>query len=231
MTTLAAYGSVQHMAIYKYFTEEAHAQAFIKGELLLRPLSYFRALEAEEGVRGDANDGTLTYTRPGGIDVTIVGDGRVEKIHSFEAAANDDIFVFCASNSLCADLAKDFGPICVELSDPESIVARLKRRACRKSRFDYEQIISGPVDYRPPEREPGIEWALPEKLTLMKPPSFAGQDEFRIAVGTRSAFDAENVGLKIQFQPGQPAPRAAPAQTHIILSVGSLEEFTTVHVF
>jgi hypothetical protein len=40
------------------------------GRLLLRSLSHFRALEAEEGGRGDGQDGVLTYAMEGGLPLS-----------------------------------------------------------------------------------------------------------------------------------------------------------------
>lgn len=219
------------MAIYKYFTDEAHALSFIrKGNLLMRPLSYFRALEADEGVRGDRRDGILTYAPVGGLQMNMQ-NGRVVTLEaaSFNSSVQqNDIFVFCASNQLSADMAKQFGCFCVEV-DPDCVIRRLKQRAHPSSQFDYDQIISGNVDYRARDKEPGVDWALPEKLVLIKPESFAGQEEFRIAVGKRNSFAVENVGLTIQI--GPTATSVAPMQTHIIANVGKLADAVKLHQF
>ena len=219
------------MPIFKYFTHEEHALALInKGELMMQPLSHFRGREAD-GVRGDPRDGVLTYAPHGGL-VMNMEDGRVITLEggSFNSSVNQsDIFVYCASNRLSADLAERFGPFCVEIPDPDLLVRRLKGRAHPTSQFDYEQLVCGKVDYREQGREPGVDWALPERLVLIKPEDFAWQDEYRIAVGTRGTMNVENVGLTIQTGPTAPVFEPMPAP--IFLKVGKLGELVTLHRF
>lgn len=217
------------MAIFKYFTDEAHALALInKGELMLQPLSHFRGREAD-GVRGDPRDGILTYAPQGGL-VMNMADGReiILEGGSFNSSVNqNNIFVYCASNQLSAELAEKFGTFCVEIPNPEILVQRLRARAHPTSKFDYEQVVCNTVDYREHDREPDADWALPEKLVLIKPPAFAWQDEFRIAFGTRGTMDVENVGLTIQTGPA--APIAEPVPAPIFLRIGALNDVVTLH--
>jgi hypothetical protein len=219
------------MPIFKYFTHEAHALALInKGELMLQPLSHFRAREAD-GVRGDPQDGVLTYAPQNGL-VMNMNDGRVVPLEggSFNSSVNqNDIFVYCASNQLSADLAKKFGTFCVEIPDPEVLALRLRMRAKSTSQFDYEQLVCGKVDYREYGREPGVDWALPERLVLIKPESFAWQDEFRIAVGKRGTLNVENVGLTIQTGPAVPISQPVPAP--IFLRIRALTGHAFLHRF
>lgn len=219
------------MAIYKYFTDEAHALALInKGELMMQPLSHFRGREAD-GVRGDALDGILRYAPKDGL-VMNMEDGRVITLEggSFNSSVNqNDIFVYCVSNELSAGLAEKFGAFCVEIPDPDVLVRRLKMRAQPTSQFDYEQIVCGHVDYRERDREPGADWALPERLVLIKPEDFAWQNEFRIAVGKRDTMNVENVGLTIQI--GQAEPVFEPVPAPIFIRVGKLADQVTLHRF
>ena len=208
------------MSIFKYFTNEAHALALVeKGTLMLRPLSYFRAIEAD-GVRGDPRDGILTHAPEGGL-VMNMEDGRKVKLEggSFNSSVNQkDVFVYCASDELSPDLAEKFGAFCVELPDPDMLVRRLKARAHPNSQFDYHQIASGKVDYREHNTEPGVDWALPERLVLIKPPSFSWQKEFRIAVGKRDTMNVENVVLTIQTGPADGDVQSVPPPIFIKVS-------------
>lgn len=219
------------MAIYKYFSEEAHALALInKGELMMQPLSHFRGREAD-GVRGDPRDGVLTYAPKDGL-VMNMEDGRIITLEggSFHSSVKqNDIFVYCMSNQLSEALAEKFGRFCVEIPDPEVLVRRMGARAHPGSKLDYGQIVCGKVDYREHSREPWADWALPERLVLIKPVDFAWQDEFRIAVGTREAMNVENVGLVIQTGPAVPVFEPVPAP--IFLRVGTLRDLVTLHHF
>jgi hypothetical protein len=217
------------LAIFKYFTDEGHALALIeKGELMMQPLSHFRGIEAD-GIRGDPKDGILTYAPEAGLVLNMV-DGRTITIDggSFNSSVNQsDIFVYCASNKLSADLAAKFGPFCVEIPDPDLLIRRLSMRANPQSQLDFGQIVSGNVDYRERSKEPGVDWALPERLVLIKPEDFAWQNEFRIAVGKRSTMVPENVGLTIQT--GQADPVLEPVPGPLFLKVGVLTDLVRLH--
>lgn len=219
------------MAIFKYFTEEAHAIALIeKGVLMMQPLSHFRGREAD-GIRGDPRDGILTYAPQNGL-VMNMQDGRVITLEggSFNSSINqNDIFVYCASTQLSTKLADKFGAFCVEIPNPDLLVRRLMQRAHSSSQLDYEQVVYGKVDYREHGREPGVDWALPEKLALIKPECFAWQDEFRIALGRRDTMKVENVGLTIQTGATTHAFEQVPAP--IFLRVGKLADLVTLHRF
>lgn len=219
------------MPVFKYFTMAAHARAFMnRGELLLRPLSYFRTHE-DGGVRGDSRDGVLTYAPPSGLEI-IKQDGTVVPSAGWRFTSSpkhDDIFVYCASNQLSAELAQRFAsPFCVEIQDPDLLVNRLRARAHPTSRLDYDRTHSGSVEYRNLESTPGADWALPEKLAFIKPEGFAWQDEFRIAIGKRGAFDAENVECKIETGPA-PSGAASYTQPALALRLGDLAHCTQLH--
>ena len=234
VTVRTACGTISdrgHMSIFKYFTEEAHALALIKkGVLMMQPLSHFRGREAD-GVRGDPRDGILTYALEDGLVINR-NDGSAIMFEdgSFNSSVNqNDIFVYCASNQLSAELAEKFGAFCVEIPDPELLVRRLKQRAHPTSHLDYEQVVCGNVDYRERSREPGVDWALPERLVLIKPNDFAWQDEFRIVVGKRDTMNVENVSLTIQTRSSAPVFEKVPAP--IFLRVGKLTDVVTLHRF
>lgn len=212
------------MAIYKYFTNEAHALALIeKGALLLQPLSHFRNQEDGE-VRGDRHDGLLVYAPDDGLEIT-KEDGTVIVIENGQfrsSAKEDDIFVYCASNSLSSHLAEKFGNFCVEIPDPIMVVDRLQSRAHASSKLDYSNIYADQVVYRKLEQKPGVNWALPEKLAFIKPEAFSWQNEFRIALGKRGAFQIENVNCTIEI--GQVAKTVPhPAQNRLILNIRRLD--------
>lgn len=219
------------MAIFKYFSHEAHAQALIaKGLLMMQSLAHFRGREAD-GIRGDPADGVLMYAPEGGLTLNME-DGR--KINLSDGIFNssvrqDEIFVYCASNQLSVELAQKFGPYCVEIADPEDLVRRLKLRSHPTSRLDYSNPVFGNVEYRDYETMPGADWAIPERLVLIKPEHFAWQDEYRIAVGSRTAMNAENVGVTIQKKGTAPAP--IPSPRPIFLPLGSLSDCATLHHF
>jgi hypothetical protein len=58
-------------SLIKFFNEESHADSFLKGELLLRPLSYFKQAESEEDGRGDATEGVAMWWQPKDIHMQL----------------------------------------------------------------------------------------------------------------------------------------------------------------
>lgn len=220
-------------SIFKYFTAEAHARSFIRrGTFLLRSLSHFRRLE-DGAVRGDAQDGRLRHAPAGGL-VLQKADGTqiVMAGHQFVASPAREIFVFCASNRRSDDLARRFAaPFCVEVSDVDALIERIRARANPTSSLDYGATQQQAVEYRDSTKEPGVDWALPEKLVFIKPPAFAWQDEYRIAIGRRGAFDVNAVDCAIEADAGA-APgaidHAAPSEP-LRFRLGDLGEIATLH--
>lgn len=144
------------MALFKYFTEERFATAFVrKGSMRFGSLAFYRGLE-DGGIRGDPKDATLHYAPPEGLEITMVSDGRKLMGTSFSTAA-ENMFVYCASNELSAERAADFGAFCVEIVDPDHLVRRLVARASATSKIDYARTIFGETQYRKYDEIPGVD--------------------------------------------------------------------------
>lgn len=179
------------MALYKYFTDERFANAFIrKGNMRFGSLASYRQFE-DGGVRGDPKDGTLHYEPHEGIEITMVADGRKLSGISFSTAAQN-MFVYCMSSELSSERAAELGPFCVEVADPDTIVARLRARATNASKLDYAAVVCGETEYRPYDKIPGADWAVPERVVMIKPPEYAPQKEFRIALPLKPDATSED---------------------------------------
>jgi len=197
------------MSLFKYFADEAYARAFIRrGVMRFGSLASYRGIE-DGGVRGDPKDGTLHYQPPGGLEITMVADGRKLTGVSFTTAA-ENMFVFCVSNEMSAERAKDFGAYCVEILDPDALLRRVRARASAGSKLDYAQAHMGAVEYRPLDQIPAADWALPERVVLIKPPKYAGQNETRIVLPLK--------------------PDAGSSDASILVPVGNLEAITKLHL-
>jgi len=196
------------MPIYRYFSEERFANAFITGgQMRFGSLASYRAYE-DGGVRGDPRDGALHYAPPEGLEITMVKDGRKLTGVSFTTAAQN-MFVYCVSNEPSDRCVKELGPFCVEISDSNEIVARLKARACRHSKLDYAQTSFGSVEYRPLDAIPGVDWAFPERVVLMKPPEYDWQNESRFVLPSK--------------------PETQSADLFVMIEIGSLEHLTKLY--
>jgi hypothetical protein len=218
------------MPLYKYLAEEAYARALIdKGEIFMRPLSYFRVFE-DELVRGDPDDGKLCHAPEDGLVIT-KSTGEVVEMKGWRFRASvqaDDIFVYCLSTELSAEIAAEFEcPFCVEISEPVRLLGRISSHVRLRSKLD-RHVYSHAIDYRDLAAAPGIDWALPERVAFIKPDGWAWQKEHRIVVGRKGAFAVENVDLALETGGGVPTPAAGVADP-LVLHVGDLSKVTTLH--
>ena len=219
------------MSLYKYLVEEAHAHALVdKGQIFMRPLSYFRAYE-DELVRGDPNDGKLRYEPVGGLVLTKASGEVVEMPSGWRFRASvraDDIFVYCLSSELSSEIAAKFRcPFCVEIRDPIKLLSRISMHVRLRSKLDPKGVYSREVDYRNLAEAPGADWALPERVAFIKPEAWAWQREHRIVVGRKGAFAVENVECSLGTEPGVVGVLSAPDP--LILHIGELSKITEMH--
>lgn len=220
-------------SLFKYFGNEAYARAFIDtGEIYLRPLAYFRAFEDEQ-VRGDPDDGKLLHAPETGLVLTKANGEVVEMPPGWRFRASvreNDIFVYCLSLDLSEDLAARFeSSFCVEVSAPIRLLGRIASSARLRSRID-RHVYSQAVDYRSLAAEPGVDWALPERVAFIKPESWSWQNEHRIVLGLKGAFDVENVECALESGE-QVSTTPAESAEPLVLHVGDLSKITELHRF
>jgi len=135
--------------LYKYLPEN-YVDAFVReGAILFRALSYFRDYEDAQ-VRGDKFEGAKLYRPPRGLEITLTATGEKRLLpHSFESTANeDDIFVFCLSTMLSAELAEQFQTsVCVEISNPAKLIAGVRAALLRRPSVKNKMLVHGEVKY------------------------------------------------------------------------------------
>ena len=208
-----------------------YAEAFIQhGELLLRPLSYFRDYE-DDGVRADEFEGTLVHRPESGLAVTNLTTGQVGVLpHTFEATAKEsDIFILCLSTEMSEALAKCFKTsVCVEIVQPVRFLARLRTALGLRARLEANHLTHGPVKYYSATEPPIVDWALADRIALRKPASFAWQHEYRFAVPVGNAFAVEQVQVKL-IAPGGVRRRSAIKHPRMLLRLGSLSGICRLH--
>src|SRR5690242_2816466 len=114
-------------SLYKYFDQLKWAEKFMEGEMLFRPLSYFRG--CEDAARRDEYEGTSTYLPGGGLRITNHTQRTQFTIPwSFESSIKwDEIFVFCTSRRFASDLVKEFNSVvCVEVAKIAALCERIR---------------------------------------------------------------------------------------------------------
>ena len=224
-------GYSRRVPIYKYLSQESFALDFIhKGRMKFDTLAYFRAYEDEQ-VRGDPDDGKLVAAPAAGLQINRESGPEIWPGWRFEASVKaEDLFVFCLSRERSEKLAVEFNsPFCVEVINPISLVSRVSASVKLRSKFHRERVYHQVIDYRPPDAPPKGDWALTEKLAFIKPTSFQRQDEYRIVIGKKGAFEVYNGEYRLTTGPGERPP---PAQSSpLFLTVGSLKRVTQLHRF
>jgi hypothetical protein len=219
--------------LFKYVSEERFAQSLIeRGEVFMQTLANFRGYE-DNDVRRDPDDGRLRYQPLEGLPINFEGKEPTEPWKGWRLTSSvkeEDVYVYCLSTEKSAQLAKRFeSPFCVEIYNPTSFVGRIRRSVRLRSQLERRQLYFGSVDYRSLEVVPTIDWALPEKIALIKPEAWAWQNEFRIVVGKKDAFDVENVRMTLETG----LPNSAPINNHppLMLSLGDLSRHSRMHKF
>ena len=219
-------------SLYKYLPER-YVEAFVrKGAVLFRALSYFRDYEDDQ-IRGDEFEGTRLHRPQNGLEITLTAtQEKVVLPHSFESSANeDDIFVFCLSTALSADLAAQFqADACVEILNPNRFVAGIRAALLRRPSVKSKMLVHGNVRYYTPDEPVIVDWALPEKIAMSKLSAYAPQQEYRIAFAVNGAFGVESTRLRL-VAPGQRRPPRTMSHPERLLKLGSLAKICKVHRF
>jgi len=182
-------------SLYKYFSRQQWAEAFLDGELFFNSLSYFRDYE-DQNVRGDHDEGVSTYRPPNGL----VGYNHTQRRpfvlpkHAFNSTANqDEIFVLCTSQVLSEELRIRFAAVaCVEILNIGTLCNRIRAKLPRGATFFNRRVL-----YYDPSEPPMERWALPDKIATSKIDRYAWQCEYRFVVSVTDALSFENVSLTL----------------------------------
>jgi hypothetical protein len=219
-------------SLYKYLPSK-HVEAFLsRGDVLFRALSYFRRYEELE-VRGDRHEGVRLFSPRDGLEVRKNGSMDPSRLSmAFEAKVQErEIFIFCLSTILSAELAAEFNAdVCVEVTEPEGFVAAVQRALLSRPSLKSRRLVHGHVSYYEPETPPLAAWAVPEYVALSKLARFQRQAEYRLAFGRRRAFDVHNVKTQLTSTPGV-AEATLLGHPKTILAAGTQRSKCKVHRF
>ena len=219
-------------SLYKYLPEKYVDAVVRDGAILFRALSYFRDYEDAQ-VRGDEFEGTKLYRPPRGLEVTLTATGEKRVLpHSFESTANeDDIFVFCLSTVLSAELAAQFQvSACVEIANSTKLIAGVRAALARRPSIKSKMLVHGEVKYYAAEEPPIVDWAVPERIAMSKLSIYEPQHEYRFAFAVNGAFKVESTRLRL-VSPGERRPQRATAHPERLLKIGSLVKVCRIHRF
>lgn len=211
-------------SLYKYFSEPKYAEAFLDGQMLFRSLAYFR--DNEDAGRGDEYEGTSKFRPAGGLVVNNQTQGTTFTLPmAFESSVvAHEIFVYCVSQTLSADIAKEFNAVaCVEVTKIATLCGRI--RAALPSTATFR---ARPVEYYPPTQGGNPRWALPDHIATSKLDRWASQDEYRFIFSLTDALGFEKVELRLIDRKNR--PRAKPEEhTCYLLTIESLRDICILH--
>ena len=222
--------------LYKYFSERKWAEAFLRGEVLFRSLSYFRDYE-DKNVRGDRNEGTAIFRPDAGLVVNNLTQGTTFTLagHALESAANhEEIFVFCVSRSLTDELRERFkAVVCVEILDIGAFCGRIEAALPPTATFPGRQgrkRIGQRVEYYMETEASNPRWALPDMIATSKLDSYAWQDEFRLVFSVTNALGFEKVAVRLTQGNVRKPPN--PTEHHCFpVAAESLRDICRLHEF
>jgi len=215
------------MPLYKYIQSE-FVEHFLDGFVRFQPLTYYQRWEADRSI-GDPHEAMLLFRPKAGLSIyNLTTDQRFTLPATFVSSiVANDVFVFCVSQRLDQQLARDFrAEACVEILDTRKFVLDLQRAV--KGQVEAGVLINGPVAYYESEDPAGVNWALPDTIVRSKRSGYAGQSEYRFAFANRRVLKIGNTIQRLQFGevgPIQPPMLAEPR----VLDIGSIRNITAVH--
>lgn len=209
-------------ALCRYFAEREYAERFLAGKLLFRPLSFYLDIEDEQ-VRGDINEGRMTFSPQGGLPITKTDVTRVAGFTHFNAyVKEDDIFILCLSDAPSDLKAEKFGHHRVDVTDTATFLQRIEAALPPNA----SPLYSRKVTYNDPQEPPGARWACPDLTVASKWPAFAWQDEHRLFFSFTDALDFEKckytLSNHLPLRPKRKTPLPAPIAIKIEGGVGDI---------
>lgn len=211
--------------LFRYYSERDYAERFLDGKLLFRSLSFYRDIEDQE-VRGDPNEGRLSFSPAGGLEITKENGVGVRSFTHFNSAVREDeIFVFCLSDASGERKSQKFGRIHCEISDSAIFIERVIAALPPGATFFAKKVT-----YDDPRDPPGARWACPELITASKWPAFSWQDEFRLLFSVTNALAFENCHMTVSNSlPARPPRQTAlPSPIKIQIATG-LRDIAVLH--
>ncbi len=199
---------------------------------MFRSLSYYQDYE-DELIRGDQYEGTLKYTGSNGLKINnLTTGGSFKAPWSFVSQVDvENVFVFCVSNKLCPDLAREFkSDVCIEIVNPSNVISKLHGAVRLRKKIKPNKLFHGKVDYYRAEDAPGKKWAFPNEIAMRKLKIFSEQSEYRFSFSLNGALDFGKVSQEIRIGEKVKKHRLHPYPEHV-LKIGDIRKWCKIHEF
>jgi hypothetical protein len=212
--------------LFRYFSKDEWAEAFLNGSIFLNSLSFFHGIE-DGHARGDELEGIMQHTPPSGLEINNLTTGTKQLLPgwSFRSrVAAHEVFVLCMSRSRTQRHWKEFDAVAyVEIIDKKHFLKALQGAATAQG-LDSKAAA---VTYTSLDAPPLHNWALPEQVCFRKRKDpYRWQDEYRFAAAPPEFFSVERVQLELSSEPVKHEDRAFGSLT---LEIGSVADFCRLH--
>lgn len=135
-----------------------------------------------------------------------------------------EIFVYCVSQTLSADIAKEFNAVaCVEITKIAPLCSRIQAALPSAAKF-----MARGVDYYPQTQSGNPRWAPPDAIATSKLDHWASQDEYRFIFSLTDSLAFQKVELRLIDRKNRPAPKPEEHLTHL-LTARSLRDICILH--
>jgi hypothetical protein len=144
---------------------------------------------------------------------------------AFESSVKaQEIFVYCVSQALSADIAKEFNAVaCVEVTKIATLCARIREALPATAAFRAR-----PVDYYLQTQGGNPRWALPDQIATSKLVRWTSQNEYRFLFSLTDALGFEKVETRLSDRKNRPT--AKPEEhTSRLLKLRSLRDICILH--
>jgi len=216
--------------LYKYLPREYADLILNEGCFLFRSLSYFQDYEDDE-VRGDRFEGVQKYSGKDGLEINNLTSGKASRENwIFKSKVDsENIFIFSASLIFSKELSKEFeADTCIEITDASKIISGLRSAVKRRRSVKPNKLFYGEVEYYQDSKEPGIDWAFPDRISNRKLNTFSHQKEYRFAFSTKNALKFGNTEQQVQMS-DQPSVKRERPYPEKILKIGNIKQWCVVH--
>jgi hypothetical protein len=215
-------------SLYKYFSNQEWAEAFLDGEVRFHSLAYFRDYE-DAGIRQDENEGTLIFRPKGGLVISNLTQRTTSNppISSFVARANqEEIFAFCTSRVLNDEMRIKFqATACVEIRRIQTFCTRLRNGLRTRART---VLSSGRVVYYDETEGGSPRYAFGDWIALSKSPAYEWQHEYRFIFSSTGALGFEKASYSLVLGEAKEIPRATEHHPYPV-KVRALRDICRLH--